>query len=95
MEERTANRIEDFIKTLGRNELIYLNRLVVERLKLIAQARSTVEMSKYNLGDKVTFQDTNGSIKRGRIIKLNKKTVSLITDDNERWNVAPGLLENG
>ena len=95
MDKNATNRIEDFIKTLDRNELIYLNRLVVERLKLIAQARSTAEMLKYNLGDRVTFQDTNGSIKRGRIIKLNKKTVSLITDDNERWNVAPGLLENG
>jgi len=93
VEEISINRIEDFIKTLDRKELVYLNRLVVERLKLLRQALSTTEMAKYNIGESVSFRDNTGMLRKGRIIKLNKKTVSIITEDNEKWNVAPGLLE--
>jgi hypothetical protein len=42
MEEIDIRKIEDFIKVLGENELLYLNRLVVERLKLIHQQKSTI-----------------------------------------------------
>ena len=36
-----ATKIESFIKELGEEELRYLNRLIVERLKLVAQEKST------------------------------------------------------
>ncbi len=86
-------RIEDFIKTLGEKELRYINRLVIERLKLINQEKSTTQMKRFNIGERVQFTDSVGAKKTGIIIKLNKKTVSIHTDDGESWNVAPGLLE--
>jgi len=92
MKQTDSRRIEEFIKSLNEEELRYLNRLIVERLKLISQAKSTKEMAKYNIGDLVEFQDNEGDIVSGRIIKLNKKTVSILTDGNQRWNVAPVFL---
>jgi hypothetical protein len=28
----------------------------------------------------------------GLVLRLNKKSVSIVTDDGHQWNVAPGLL---
>ena len=92
MKQAESGRIEEFIKGLSEQELRYLNRLIVERLKLISQAKSTKAMARFNLGDLVEFQDNEGNQVTGRIIKLNKKTVSILTDGNQRWNVAPALL---
>ena len=90
-----SNKIEEFIKDLSEEELLYLNRLIVERLKLISQAKSTKAMARFNIGEIVQFEDNDGKTITGRIIKLNKKTVSLLTKDNHRWNVAPAFLRSG
>ena len=94
MNPSDTKRIEDFIKCLGEEELVYLNRLIVERLKLIDQAKSTSEMAKYGIGERVQFEDSGGTTVTGRIIRLNKKTVSILTDDRRRWNVAPVFLRS-
>jgi hypothetical protein len=86
-------RIEDFIKTLGEKELRYVNRLVIERLKLVHQEKSTAQMKRFNIGERVEFTTPHGVKKKGLIVKLNKKTASIHTDDHEHWNVAPGLLK--
>ena len=80
------------IKHLGEDDLLFLNRLIAERLKLISQARSTTLMASFTVGDGVVFQAPNGRELQGVVLRLNKKTVSVDTDDGHRWNVAPGLL---
>lgn len=80
------------IRHLGEEDLRFLNRLIVERLKLIAQAQSTALMSRFNIGDRVGFQSPSGEWKSGIVQKLNKKTISILTDKGHRWNVSPGLL---
>lgn len=80
------------IRRLGEDDLRYLNRLIVERLKLIHQARSTVMLANFNVGDRVRFPTGAGDEKTGVIIRLNKKTASIATDDGHRWNVHPGFL---
>jgi hypothetical protein len=80
------------IKRLNEEDLLFLNRLIVERLKLIAQARSTKLMIRFTRGDRVGFQTPDGRRLEGIVLRLNKKTVSVNTDDGRQWNVAPGLL---
>ena len=92
MNRGKTERIEEFIKDLSEEELVYLNRLIVERLKLISQAKSTFEMAKFNIGELVQFEDNDRNTRSGRVIKLNKKTISILTDDRQRWNVAPIFL---
>ena len=89
-----TKRIEDFIKNLTEEELFYLNRLIVERLKLMSQAKSTFEMAKFNIGELVQFEDNDGNTITGRVIKLNKKTISILTENHQRWNVAPVFLKS-
>ncbi len=82
----------DVILRMNEDDLRYLNRLIVERLKLIGQARSTVMLANFNVGDRVSFQAPSGQRKSGIIFRLNKKTASITTDDGQRWNVHPGFL---
>ena len=80
------------IKQLNEEDLLFLNRLIVERLKLIAQARATSQMAKFTKGDRVGFPGPEGRMLEGIVVRLNKKTVSISTDDGDRWNVPPRLL---
>jgi hypothetical protein len=82
----------DTIRRLGEDDLLYLNRLIIERLHLLSQARSTVLMSRFNTGDRVAFQTPSGEHKRGVVLRLHKKTVAVQTDDGHRWNVSPAFL---
>jgi hypothetical protein len=81
------------IKRLGEEDLLYLNRLIVEQLKLISQARATTLMTSFTKGDRVGFQAPDGRIQEGMVLRLNMKTVSVVTADGQQWNVAPGLLQ--
>jgi hypothetical protein len=80
------------IRRMNEEDLRFLNRLIVERLKLIGQARSTVMLARFSVGDRVSFQYTSGEQKVGVIVRLNKKTASIATDDGQHWNVHPGFL---
>jgi hypothetical protein len=80
------------IRRMNEDDLRFLNRLIVERLKLIGQARSTTMLARFSVGDRVSFQSTTGERKAGVIIRLNKKTASVTTDDGQHWNVHPGFL---
>jgi hypothetical protein len=80
------------IRRMNEDDLRFLNRLIVERLKLISQARSTTMLARFNLGDRVSFPTNTGERKTGVIIRLNKKTASIATDDGQQWNVHPSFL---
>ncbi len=80
------------IKRLGKDDLLFLNRLIVERLKLIAQAEATRQMVRFTEGDRVAFSTADGRMVEGMVLQLNKKTVSLVADDGRRWKVSPSLL---
>ncbi len=80
------------LRHMGEEDLLYLNRMVVERLNLLAQARSTVELAQFAEGDLVHFTATDGSVKHGVVLRLNKKTASVRTDEGQNWKVSPGLL---
>ena len=80
------------VRRMNEEDLRFLNRLIVERLKLMGQARSTAMLSRFSVGDRVGFPSTSGERKLGVIIRLNKKTASIATDDGQHWNVHPGFL---
>lgn len=82
----------DAVNRLSEDDLRFLNRLIVERLKLISQARATTLLANFTKGDRVVFRTHEGSRVEGTVLRLNKKTVSVVTDDGHQWNVFPGLL---
>jgi len=80
------------IDKLTEEELIDLNNRVVARLRFLNQMRAHSQMLDFRIGDRVTFQPEGRPPLFGIITRYNKKTVTVITDSGQHWNVAPGLL---
>jgi hypothetical protein len=73
-------------------ELIDLNNRIVARLRFLNQMRTHAQMLEFKVGDRVSFQPEGRPSLVGMLIRYNKKTVTVITDDGEHWNVSPGFL---
>lgn len=80
------------IDTLTEAELVELNNRIVARLRFLHDMRAHSKMLEFNLGDRVVFQPDGRPILIGTLIRYNKKSVTVITEGGERWNVSPGLL---
>ncbi len=80
------------IDVLTEAELIDLNNRIVERLRFLDQMRSHKQMLDFRIGDRVSFQPEGRPVLSGVLTRYNKKTVTIVTDGGERWNVSPGLL---
>ena len=80
------------IDGLTEAELIDLNHRIVERLKFLNHTRTHAQMLEFSIGDRVSFQPEGRPVQVGMLTRYNKKTVTVITEGGEHWNVAPGLL---
>ena len=80
------------IDRLSEPELIDLNRRIVERLRVLQHLRAHRNMLEFSVGPRVRFP-ANARVVEGVLTRYNRKTVSVITDSGEHWNVAPSLLE--
>ena len=85
-------KLEPLLEKLTGYELTVLNKMVVERIRLINKAGALVYMSKLNIGERVSWDGSDGIVRSGVIIRLNRKTVSIKTGDKDYWNVSPQLL---
>jgi len=82
----------DFTK-YSEAELLDLNRRLVAYMRDKRQSDTYHELAKYHLGDRVSFTNNTGAKVSGTVIRVNKKTVSIHTDDHRHWNVSPHLLK--
>jgi hypothetical protein len=74
-------------------ELIDLNNRIIERLRFLSQMRTHEQMLQFSIGERVTFQPEGHDQIVGMITRYNKKTVTVITDDGQHWNVSPRFLK--
>lgn len=75
-------------------DLLELNRQVKERFTQLQQQKSYQALTKYKVGDRVTFTTFEGRKVNGIITRLNKKSVTLQEDGNLMdWRVSPTLLK--
>ena len=80
------------IDKLTEAELTDLNHRIVARLSLLSQMRAHARMLEFKIGDRVSFQPEGHRRVVGMVTRYNRKTVTVITDDGQRWNVSPALL---
>ena len=80
------------IDELTEAELIDLNHRIVERLRFLNQMRAHGQMLEFKIGDRVTFQAGGRPPVVGMLTRYNRKTVTVITDEGQHWNVSPSLL---
>lgn len=80
------------IDKLTEADLIDLNNRVVARLKFLHQMRAHAHMLDFSIGQRVSFQPEGHSLLTGIITKYNRKTVTIITEAGQQWNVSPIFL---
>jgi hypothetical protein len=80
------------IDSLSEGELVDLNHRIVERLRFLSQMRAHSEMLDFKIGERVTFHPEGHPQLFGILTRYNRKTVTVITDAGQQWNVAPRLL---
>lgn len=80
------------ITKLSEAELIDLNNRIVERLRFLGQMRTHDKMIQFSIGERVSFQPEGQDPVVGMLTRYNKKTVTVITDDGQHWNVSPHFL---
>jgi hypothetical protein len=81
------------IDQLTESELVDLNHRIIERLRFLQHMRTHTSMLEFSIGERVRFQPNDRPVLYGIITKYNQKTVTVITDTGEHWNVAPSLLK--
>jgi hypothetical protein len=80
------------IDKLNESQLLELNHRIVERLRFLQQMRAHSAMLKFLIGERVGFVDHGGEQKRGCVVRYNRKTVTVLTDDGVQWRLSPGML---
>ena len=73
-------------------ELVALNQRIVERLKFLESVQTYQEMMAFNLGARVSFEAPGEGRQLATLVKFNRKTVTVMTDRGQRWNISPHLL---
>lgn len=76
---------------LSEDELLDLNRRIVERLQLIRSAKHLTQLARFSVGMTVEFDTDDGRTVRGSIARLNRQTVTVVNPSG-RWRVSPSLL---
>jgi len=80
------------IDNLSEEELIELNHKIVARLKFLETMHTHKEMMQFSPGEQISFEPPGRGRQIGTLIKFNKKTVTVITETGQKWNVSPHLL---
>lgn len=80
------------IDGLTEAELIDLNHKIVERLRLLQQMRQHGAMLEFSIGERIVFDAPGRPETHGVLVKYNRKTVTIVSDEGQRWNVSPSLL---
>lgn len=80
------------IDKLAEADFVDLNNRIVARLRFLNQMRAHSEMLEFRIGDRVPFDPDGRPPVVGVLTRYNKKSVTIIAEDGQRWIVSPGLL---
>ena len=80
------------IDHLTYDELVALNHRIVERLKFLETMHAHKAMMTFDVGARVSFASSRDGRLTGTLVKFNRKTVTVLTDDNRQWRVPPEML---
>ncbi len=84
---KAVDAIQDVNDT---DELIKLGRIVSGQFSHATRK----EALNFKVGDEVTFEGKRGSVLKGKVTKINRKTIGvLLIDGFTNYRVSPSLLE--
>lgn len=80
------------ITNFTKQELIELNRLIIDRIKYLSKKENFDILAKFKFGDLVQIQNGD-ALCSGVVIKVNIKTVSICLTSGETWRVSPNVVK--
>ena len=80
------------IKGMTEERVRILHRKTGERLRLIDRVNQMQALSKLSVTDRVSFMRNDKRIV-GTIIRLNRRTATVLDNDRNSWNVSPSFLK--
>lgn len=80
------------IDHLTYDELVALNHRIVERVKFLETMQAHRAMMSFEVGARVSFESSRDGRLTGTLVKFNRKTVTVLTDDQRQWRVPPEML---
>lgn len=96
MTDSSPNLVSQIISRLDEfteEELVHLNRLIIQRVRLMRQINAHQKMTQFRVGQRVRFNASGGRRVSGVLTRYNRKSVSVIGDDGTYWTVDPALLQ--
>jgi hypothetical protein len=79
------------VTKLSEDDLIELNRRIVERLQVLRSAKSLAQLARFSVGMVVEFDADDGRTITGTVARLNQRTATVVSASG-RWRVSPSLL---
>lgn len=78
------------------DDLIALNRLIVQTLNSRRQLRTNKQLMKFTPGQEVKFRGDDGEWIFGAVVRVNKKSVTVHTckPHHAHWRISPQLLSD-
>jgi hypothetical protein len=86
-------RVLAVLELLTEEELVHLNHVIVERLRLMQQIRQHGRIIQFRIGQSVRFTSASGQVIRGVVARHNRKSVTVIAPAGHQWRVSPQLLQ--
>ena len=80
------------LEKMAEKELVELNHQVIARLRFLRESKAHQVMLDFRMGEKVCFTPPGEKTQQGILIRFNRKSVTVLTDDGRRWTVPPVFL---
>lgn len=76
---------------LSEDELIELNRDIVDRPRFLRSTKNLAQLARFSIGMVVEFDTDDGRTISGTVARLNQRTATVVAAAG-RWRVSPSLL---
>ncbi len=67
-------------------------RSISQALNKAHNRTSLAARGEFRVGDDVIFTRQNGVVLTGKVVRINRKSITVDTDNGEKWRVGPSLL---
>ena len=92
VKEEISSDVKSFIDIMDLDELVKLSEYIYKRIKFLGETMVFERIQEFEILDKVSFIDNTGNILKGTVVRLNKRTVTVKSDEGKVWLISPFLL---
>ena len=74
------------------DQLYELNDMICQRIDELRARNDTEVLRQLRLGQQVHFESQQEGRIFGKVIKINRKTVLVLSEDNRQWKLSAGMV---